>query len=115
MSLRQGGVFYCITPNAQSYGLSLFGQSWWNLEDPTHYRFFSRRSLTVALSQAGFHTVRTNIVTEDSLTLEVNSALRVLHTPGTKTIGIMLTPFAFLARLCIPTLSPSIEAIAVKA
>ena len=125
VSLRPGGVFYCITPNAQSYGLSLFGQSWWNLEDPTHYRFFSRRSLAAALSQAGFQTVRTNIVIEDSLTLEINSALRaltvgdhvhgILHTPGTKTASIALTPFAFLARLCIPNLSPSIEAIAVKA
>jgi len=124
-SLRRGGVFYCITPNAQSYGLAVFGQSWWNLEDPPHYRFFSRRSLAAALSQAGFQTVRTNIVIEDSLTLEINSALRalmardhvhgILHTPGTKAVGIALTPFAFLARLCIPKLSPSIEAIAVKA
>jgi len=123
-SLRHGGVFYCITPNAQSYGLSLFGQSWWNLEDPTHYRFFSRRSLETALSQAEFHTVRTNVVIEDSLTLEANSALRVLtpgdqvhgilHTPGARAASIALTPFALLARLCIPNLSPSIEAIAVK-
>lgn len=123
-ALRRGGIFYCITPNAQSYGLSLFGQSWWNLEDPTHYRFFSRRSLAAALSQAGFDTVRTDIVIEDSITLEINSALRallggdrihgILHTPGTKGISIALTPFAALARLCIPRLSPSIEAVAIK-
>jgi 2-polyprenyl-3-methyl-5-hydroxy-6-metoxy-1,4-benzoquinol methylase len=123
-SLRQGGMFYCITPNAQSYGLSLFGQAWWNLEDPTHYRFFSRPSLAAALSQAGFQTVQTNVVLEDSLTLEINSALRVLtggdrthgifHTPGTKGISTALTPLAFLARLCVPKLSPSIEAVAIK-
>jgi SAM-dependent methyltransferase len=123
-SLRPGGVFYCITPNAQSYGLSLFGQAWWNLEDPTHYRFFSRRSLETSLSLAGFQTVRTNIVIEDSLTLEINSALRVLsrgdrvhgifHAPGAKAVAMALTPAALLARLCVPKLSPSIEAIAIK-
>lgn len=123
-ALRPGGVFYCMTPNAQSYGLSLFGESWWNLEDPTHYRFFSRRSLETALSQAGFRTVRTNIVIEDSLTLEINSAFRalaggnrvhgILHTPGMKSASTALTPLALVARLCVPRLSPSIEAIAVK-
>jgi len=124
-ALRPGGVFYCMTPNAQSYGLSLFGQSWWNLEDPTHYRFFSRRSLETALVRAGFQTARTNIVIEDSLTLEINSALRavtsgdhvhgILHAPGAKIAAIALTPLAFLVRVCVPRLSPSIEAIAVNA
>jgi 2-polyprenyl-3-methyl-5-hydroxy-6-metoxy-1,4-benzoquinol methylase len=124
-ALRRGGRFYCITPNAQSYGLSLFGQAWWNLEDPTHYRFFSKRSLVAALSQAGFRTVQTGIVVEDSLTLEVNSALRaltagdrvhgILHAPGARAASIALTPLAVLARLCVPKLSPSIEAIGVKA
>lgn len=123
-ALRQGGRFYCITPNAQSYGLSLFGEAWWNLEDPTHYRFFSRRSLVAALSQAGFRTVQTSILVEDSLTLDVNSALRaltkgdrvhgILHAPGAQAASLALTPFAVLARLCVPRLSPSIEAIAVK-
>jgi 2-polyprenyl-3-methyl-5-hydroxy-6-metoxy-1,4-benzoquinol methylase len=123
-ALRPGGVFYCMTPNAQSYGLSLFGASWWNLEDPTHYRFFSQRSLETALLQAGFRTARSHIVIEDSLTLEINSALRlvsggdrvhgILHTPGVRAVNLALTPLAVLARLCVPRLSPSIEAIAVK-
>lgn len=124
VSLRPGGVFYCMTPNAQSYGLSLFGESWWNMEDPTHYRFFSRRSLETALSRAGFRSARSQIVIEDSVTLEVNSALRalaggdrvhgILHTPGAKVASLALTPFAVLGRLVVPRLSPSIEAIAVK-
>jgi 2-polyprenyl-3-methyl-5-hydroxy-6-metoxy-1,4-benzoquinol methylase len=121
-SLRSGGMFYCITPNAESYGLSVFRRHWWNLEDPTHYRFFSRRSLTSMLHTAGFGVVRTQIVLEDSLTLEVNSALRkfslgdpahgILQTPAAVVAGFG-APFAMLARLCVPRLSPSFEAIGV--
>jgi hypothetical protein len=78
----------------------------------------------MALLQSGFHTVRTHIPIEDSLTLEINSAFRalttgdrvhgILHAPGVRMAGIALTPFAVLARLCLPRLSPSISAIAVK-
>jgi 2-polyprenyl-3-methyl-5-hydroxy-6-metoxy-1,4-benzoquinol methylase len=123
-ALRPGGIFYCITPNAESYGLSLFRQYWWNLEDPTHYRFFSRRSLASMLCTAGFRAVQTNIVIEDSVTLEANSALRalssgdqnhgILHTRVARAVSFALTPVMLLARLFMPRLSPSIEAIAIK-
>jgi SAM-dependent methyltransferase len=40
-ALRPGGILYLVTPNAGSGGLRVFGESWWNLEDPTQVRFFT--------------------------------------------------------------------------
>ncbi len=123
-ALRPGGRFYCITPNSESRGLAVFGESWWNLEDPTHCRFFSRRSLSHMLGGAGFEKVRTGVVVEDSLTLEVNSLLRalsghhevhgVLHSRTALAASALLTPVGLLARAALPSLSPSIEAWATR-
>ena len=52
-ALRPGGRLYVVTPNAESRGLALFGGHWWNFEDPTHRRFFSPRSLAMALGDRG--------------------------------------------------------------
>jgi len=122
-SLKRGGLFYCMTPNAESYGLTLFGQYWWNLEDPTHYRFFSQRSLAAMLRAAGFATVQTGVVVEDSVTIEANSLLRallhgdrvhgILHRRGATLASVALTPFSLAARCLLPRLSPSIEGVAV--
>lgn len=123
-SLRPGGRLYCMTPNAESLGLRLFKRHWWNLEDPTHYRFFSPRSLTMMVREAGFVSVETRVVMEDSLTLEANSAVRmatrgdathgVLHAPLATLACAALTPLALLGRMCVPALSPSFEAVAVR-
>jgi 2-polyprenyl-3-methyl-5-hydroxy-6-metoxy-1,4-benzoquinol methylase len=123
-SLRPGGRLYCMTPNAQSLGLRLFGRHWWNLEDPTHYRFFSPRSLTMMLRDAGFESVQTRVAIEDSLTLEANSVVRmvtrgdaahgVLHAPFAALASVALTPLTLLGRLCVPALSPSFETVAIR-
>jgi SAM-dependent methyltransferase len=121
-ALREGGVVYFMTPSARSAGLRLFREAWWNLEDPTHVRFFSPRSITIMLRGAGFDHVSVRKAPWDSLTLEISSLIRlfqrrtaehgVLATRALIPLYVLLLPFAALARLVWPRLAPSMEVTA---
>jgi len=124
VSLAPGGRFYFVTPNAESMGLEIFRDAWWNLEDPTHLNFFSGRSLTRMLEKAGFHDVRVEIPVLDSITIEANSAVKRLLR-ASRRHGIMSNPFVKLldlglvaptlaARAVAPRLSPSIDVRGTK-
>jgi SAM-dependent methyltransferase len=123
-ALRPGGVLYLMTPNARSSGLTLFRESWWNLEDPTHIRFFSPASVAMMLRDAGFPGGRVRIPIWDSLTLEISSLLRefvrepgehgILAVRGTRPVYAALLPAAAVGRAIWPRLSPSIEIVARK-
>ena len=122
-SLKERGFVYFITPNGNSWGLKIFKSFWWNLEDPTHVRFFSEKSIKMALEKVGFKNIQVNYPIWDSLTLEINSLLRFFSAKNKKGILsknfskilnlILLFPFLFL-RLIFKKLSPSIEVIAEK-
>jgi SAM-dependent methyltransferase len=121
-ALRPGGVAYFMTPNAGSKGLALFGEAWWNLEDPTHVRFFSRASISRALRDAGFDRVFTRIPKMDSLSLEISSLLRtvrrgagehgVLGSKAAMPLYAGLLPLAAGLRLAWPAVAPSMEVVA---
>jgi len=122
--LKKGGSFYIMTPSGDSDGLKLFKTAWWNLEDPTHIRFFSEKSIRIALEQAGFKKITINKSLLDSMTVEVNSFIRLFYAPKGKN-GILsgklimvldlllLMPFMLL-RLLFPKMRSTIEIIAEK-
>ena len=123
-ALRPGGLLYIMTPNARSRGLQLFREAWWNLEDPTHVRFFSPRSISIMLRSAGFGRIGTRIPIWDSLTVEVSSLFRmrggdpgqhgVLSVRALMPLYALLAPVALCARAVWPELSPSMEVMAWK-
>jgi SAM-dependent methyltransferase len=123
-ALEPGGVLYLMTPNGASDGLRLFGERWWNLEDPTHVRFFTPRSISIMLAGAGFDRPRVRTPIWDSLSIEMTSLVRVVR-PTATAHGVLdnrflvplfglLVPAAILARAAWPGLSPSMEIAATK-
>jgi 2-polyprenyl-3-methyl-5-hydroxy-6-metoxy-1,4-benzoquinol methylase len=121
-ALRPGGLAYVMTPNARSAGLSVFRDHWWNLEDPTHVRFFSPRSIALMLAGAGLEVRSIRAPAWDGLTQEVSSLLRASGRGGGEH-GVMgrrltfplyaaATPLALAARAVWPALRPSMEVVA---
>jgi SAM-dependent methyltransferase len=118
--LRPGGTIALLTPAADSDSLRVFSQAWWLLEDPTHVRFFSRRSAATALRRAGFEDVRVTRLATDNLTMEGASMVRllrpvarergVLDTAATRLFAIALSPLALLVRLVRPRMRPTLLA-----
>ena len=104
--------------------LKIFKDKWWNLEDPTHIRFFSKQSVTIMLEKAGFTDVKVSIPRWDSLTIEANSVMRHFskssqHGVLSGKLGLLailaLFPFFLLLRFPWRKISPSIEITATKA
>jgi len=123
-ALKKDGVLFFITPNANSKGLKIFKDSWWNLEDPTHLRFFSEKSISLMLNKSGFKDIKTSIPIWDSVTVEINSLVRKINkkskTHGAlnsllvKIINIALLPFSMFIRLFCSKISSSLMVIAKK-
>lgn len=74
--LRPGGRAVFLTPAGDSWGPRTHGPSWWMLEDPTHVRFFSERSLLRAAEAAGLTRCRVDRVVVDSLSVDAASLAR---------------------------------------
>ena len=87
--LAPGGRLVLLTPAADSWGLRLFGSSWWLLEDPTHVRFFTARSVRLACESAGFAAVTTRRLWADNLTMEVGSIARVVRVAEDSPGGVL--------------------------
>ena len=116
---RKGALLYLVTPNGHSAGLRIFGESWWHLEDPTHLRFFTPQSICACLKKAGFAPVRVGAPLLDSLTLEINSLVRLFHRRGAamdhvlvRALDLLLLPAALLGRVMWRGIRPSMEVLA---
>jgi SAM-dependent methyltransferase len=117
--LAPGGRLVLLTPAADSWGLRLFGSSWWLLEDPTHVRFFTARSVRLACEKAGFASVTTRRLRADNLTMEVGSLARLVHLADGRTggvlssrvvmvAGVLSAPLVLLLRMLSPRLRPTL-------
>lgn len=123
-ALRPGGRLYLLTPSADSAGLALFGGAWWNLEDPSHVRFFSAASVRRLLESEGFLRVRIASPAWDSVMVEVNSLWRwlgvgsgqhgVLSRGWVRALDLAALPCAMVARMLYRRLASSLEVIAEK-
>ncbi|HEY5155331.1 MAG TPA: bifunctional glycosyltransferase/class I SAM-dependent methyltransferase [Acidimicrobiales bacterium] len=123
-AVKPGGVAFFMTPNADSLGLSLFRESWWNLEDPTHVRFFSPASLELMLRNAGFTDVEVRESRWDSMAMEGSSLARFLYRKRLPegilssrfgqimALGVM--PASAVARMIDVRVGPTIEVVARK-
>ena len=122
-ALRPGGVVHFLTPAGDSAGLANFGAAWWNLEDPTHIRFFSPESLRLALAEAGFEEISVRRPWWDSIGVEAASSLRKLGIGAAtehgalgsglgKLLLLALMPVFVVMRAVAPELRPSLEVIA---
>ena len=80
--LGPGGRAVFLTPAGDSWGPARYGSAWWMLEDPTHVRFFTARSLELAARAAGFTRVRVDRLVADSLSVDVASMARRLGVRG---------------------------------
>ncbi len=60
--LEKGGVLVVNTPDAGSLWARLFGRRWHLIVPPEHLHYFSRKNLTLLLSQSGFEVVHTTKV-----------------------------------------------------
>jgi 2-polyprenyl-3-methyl-5-hydroxy-6-metoxy-1,4-benzoquinol methylase len=55
--LKPGGCFIIVTPNAESWGLQLFGRNWQALDPPRHIHILSLHALDATVRAAGFEDV----------------------------------------------------------
>lgn len=119
--LRPGGTLSLITPAGDSSGLRLHGEHWWMLEDPTHVRFFTARSLARAAHDAGLVDVEVRRPVLDSLSVDVASLARcrgrpapggVLASRPVLAASVASVPAVVVARLARPALRPTLQLVA---
>lgn len=119
--LAPGGTLQLLTPAGDSRGVTLYGDNWWMLEDPTHVRFFTERSLAMAAEAAGFVDVEVRRPLLDSLSIDAASLARraglggpggVLGHKGVVAGAVLTLPPVVLARLVRPMLRPTLQLVA---
>lgn len=88
--LKQGGIFYLMTPNIDSAGAKIFGSYWYALELPRHLYHFSPTALGNLARAAG--------LTEISLTthreLFVEPSIRYIVDNAFRKSGVQRVPLA---------------------
>jgi SAM-dependent methyltransferase len=118
--LAPGGRLALVTPAGDSAGLRTYGSSWWMLEDPTHVRFFSARSLSELLTRSGLVDVEVTRPLTDSLAVDAASTARalrrrpaprgVLPSLATRIAVVASLPLVLPARALAPRARPTLLA-----
>jgi SAM-dependent methyltransferase len=56
--LKPGGTLSLVTPNTESFGLSVFSESWLSLDPPRHLMLFNVKTIRQLARSAGFSDVQ---------------------------------------------------------
>ena len=120
--LRPGGSAHFLTPAGDWAGLGLVKDGWWMLEDPTHIRFFTAKSLSTMARDAGFDSVEIRRPVLDSLVHGAASTVRavrradrprgVLAQRSTMALAALGLPGTLAARAAVPRLRPTLHLVA---
>jgi len=118
---RPGGLVVLVTPTLDCWGARAFGADWWMLEDPTHERFYSDRSLRQALRLAGATDVSVTRPVLDSLGVDGASLARRWGGDGRdgalgdrrgRLVSAAVMPLSVMARTLVPRTRPVLDAVA---
>lgn len=118
--VRPGGQLVLVTPAGDSASFRAFRSRWWMLEDPTHVRFFSARSIGRLLVDAGFVDIRVRPLVLDSIAVDAASCVRallwkrpppegVLALRATRILALVSAPVVVLVRLVRAPMRPAME------
>ena len=123
-ALKPHGTIFLHTPDGRSAGISLFRGHWWNFEDPTHIRFFSRQSMHRLIQDVGLSVPRIRRPWSDSLLVEPMSVVRrwlrdgggdgVMTSRRRLALGLGLLPMTGAARALWWPLRPTLEVVTRK-
>lgn len=120
--LAPGGTAHFLTPAGDWSGLALVKDGWWMLEDPTHVRFFTAKSLTLLAQNAGFENVEIKRPFADSIVNDAASVIRrvsqkarpagVLANKSTLALAAAAAPLTLAARAVSPRMRPTLHLVA---
>jgi ubiquinone/menaquinone biosynthesis C-methylase UbiE len=99
--LKPGGVISLVTPNTNSFGRVLFGDSWRGLEPPRHLFLFNDRSLLKSAEMVGFKKLSLTTTIRDATGLFYASLM--LKRNGKFEMGTLPHGFIkyFLISMCL--------------
>lgn len=75
-ALKPSGVLLVFTPNAESWGHTLFGRSWYPLEPPRHLHVFKSGNLTSCANRAGLRAVTVRTTSRLHLIFDASVSIR---------------------------------------
>lgn len=84
--LKPGAHAIVSTPNATGWGAKLFGKRWINWHTPYHLQHFSKKSLTLTATKAGFTIVSLRTVTSSEWLYYQWIHLVTFPKPGEKSV-----------------------------
>lgn len=95
--LKKNGIILITTPNNDSPLKKLFGKKWSVYQEPSHFVFYDKETLSKTLKSAGYKNIKTNIDSPRFLSLEyVCEKIFKLKIKNFKFIPVPTDPFGDL-------------------